>query len=149
MSRLEPLKFLSSRRTLTSWPRLKTKHRTHLDVRLKAYVYTYNIMLSCVRASTLKQVLALTLTEPSSASSLLPFLTPRRSVFFMLGLSGRSGLWSLLWSWRYLSAMLCTHCCRAATLHWQHSVMQEGMRATTSEGRKVTWKSGVGERCQE
>lgn len=26
--------------TLTSWPRLKTKHRTRLDVRLKAYVYT-------------------------------------------------------------------------------------------------------------
>lgn len=136
--------FISSpQHTLTSWPCLKTKHQTHLDVRLKVYVYTYNIMLSRVRASTLKSWR----WHWQRLHHFCHFSLLVAPYFSCSGSVGAQVCDLLIWSWS--SATLCTHCRRAATLHWQHSVMQEGMRATTTEGRKVTWKSGVGERCQE
>ncbi len=139
---------------VTSWRFPDTRHQVDLDISFKAYVNTYKgntVVCSCLHLTarlsvdTDRAFVCLQSCQPLSRL-LLSCLTTHRSLFFMLGLSRNSGLWSPILGWRSLSAMLCTHCCRAAVLRWQHSRIQEVMRGTTDEERKVTWKLGVDDR---
>lgn len=140
---------------VTSWPFPEKRHRADSDITLTTNANTSKgntVACLCLdltaglSVETDRAFVCLQSCQPSSRL-LLPFLTTH-SLFFMLGLSRNSVLWSLIWGWRSLSATLRTHCCRAAMLRWQHSGMQEDPRGATTEERTVTWKSGVDERCQ-
>lgn len=140
-----------SMHTVTSWSFPEMRHQVDLDIGFKVCANTCTNIVPWLNSKAQHwhwQSLCL----PSELSTFVTSLAAISALhttlyFFMLGLSRYSGLWSLIWGWRSLSAMLCAYCCRAAMLRWQHSRMQEGAGGATTKERRVTWKSGVDNSC--